>query len=158
MSPLQRKILRLLSEQKTGLYLHDIANRLSQQTGERIYAPSVAGAFSRRREWVCSESGRLNDRSLVSISDEGRAALVAYDEHREATHPMGPRQPGSFFVFVEEVQVIKRHTMIVRNVADEAEAEAVARAQCDEGMYPQVMSISIERTYRIRPMREGHGR
>jgi hypothetical protein len=157
MSPTQRDVLRLLSVQKEGLYLHDIANRLSQDE-KRIYAPSIIGAFSRNREWVASDTGRLNDRSLITISPEGRAALVAYDEHREATHPMGSRQPGRFFVFVEEVQVIKRHTMIVRDVADEAEAEAVARAQCDEGMYPQVMSISIDRTYKVRPMREGHGR
>lgn len=156
MSPLQRRILRLLAEQKEGLALHDIADRISQQTGKRIWYQSVAGAFSHRRNWVDSSTKRLNDQALVTISAEGREALAAYDEHREATHPMGPIQPGRFFVFIEEVQVVKRHTMVVRNVANAQEAEAVAREQCDRGQYPATMTIHTERSFVVRPVRQGH--
>ena len=157
MSPLQRRVLRILADAGTGLSLHEIAERISQKTGERIWYQSVAGAFSHRRTWVESDTGKLNDRAKVAISAEGRAALVAYDEHREATHPMGLVVPNRFFVFIEEVQVVRRHTMVVRNVANAEEAEAVAREQCDRGEYPAAMTVSTERSFVVRPVRAGHG-
>lgn len=157
MSPLQQKVLRILAGSDRGMSLHQIADRISQKTGERIWYQSVAGAFSHRRAWVESDTGRLNDRAIVSISAEGRAALDAYDANREATHPMGPVVPDRFFVFVEEVQLVKRHTMIVRNVASAEEAEAVARVQCDRGEYPAAMTVSTERSFTVRPVRAGHG-
>jgi hypothetical protein len=150
-------VLRILVEAGKGLSLHEIADRISKKTGERIWYQSVAGAFSHRRTWVESDTGRLNDQAKVSISDEGRAALEAYDANREATHPMGPVVPDRFFVFVEEVQVVRRHTMVVRNVASAEEAEAVARAQCDRGEYPAAMTVSTERSFVVRPVRAGHG-
>jgi hypothetical protein len=154
---MQRDVLRLLSAQRTGLTFHDIALRLSQSTGKPVYGGSIPGSFSHRRSWLDSDSGRLNATSLIVASEEGRAALAEYDGHREATHPMGPVVPDRFFVFVEEVQTIKRHTMVVRNVASAEEAEAVAREQCARGEYPQVMTISTERSFAVRPVRQGHG-
>jgi len=157
MSPLQRSILLVLADRKQGLPLHGIADIVSRQIGRRLGHAAVGSAFSRNRDWVDSDTGRLNMHSVVTITDAGREALTAHEEHREATHPMGATVEGRFFVFVDEVHVIRRHTMIVQGVRDAAEAEEVARRQCDEGMYPATMSVSIDRTFRVRPVREGHG-
>ena len=156
MSPLQRNVLQVLAENPQGLGLHDIANRVSQKTGKQIFHLSIGGAFSHKRKWVESDTGRLNEVSTVTISAEGRRALGEYEEQREVTHPMGRIVPDRFFVFIEEVQIVKRHTMVVRNVADAAEAEAVVRKQCDEGQYPAAMTISTERSFVVRPVRTGH--
>lgn len=153
MSPLQKRVLRILADRKQGLPLHQIADIVSQQTGNRIRYDSIGGAFSRNRQWLDSDNGRLNMHAIITISDEGRTAL----DEVEASHPLGPHAPGSFFVFIEEVHVIKRHTMVVQGVRDAAEAETVARRQCDEHMYPATMSVSIDRTYRVRQARQGHG-
>ncbi len=157
MSPLQRSILKVLAESRAPMLLHQIAAEVSTQTGRPVVAASIPGAFSRSRDWITSSTGRMNEHSLIEISDSGREALTDEHARREAAHPMGPVVEGRFFVFVEEVHVVRRHTMMVRGVADAAEAEAVARRQCDEGMYPQTMSVSIERSFTVRPIRQGHG-
>jgi len=157
MSPLQRSILQVLAERKEGMLLHEVATAVTTHTGRPVVETSIPGAFSRNRDWVTSDTGRLNMHATIAISASGREALAAYEAHREATHPMGPSVEGSFFVFVEEVHVVKRHTMIVRGAENADAAEAVARAQCDEGMYPATMSVSIERSFHVRPMRQGHG-
>lgn len=153
MSPLQKRVLLILAERPKGLALHQIADLVSQQTGNRLHYHSIGGAFSRNRGWVDSDTGKLSMHAIVTITESGLAALA----EKEAQHPLGPHVPGSFFVFVEEVHVVKRHTMIVRNVQNAAEAEAVARRQCDEGMYPATMSVSFERSYKVRQARQGHG-
>ena len=157
MSPLQRSILSFLMKQNKGLPLHEIAKQISHQSDRLVLPGTIPGAFSHRRTWLESSSGKLNDTSLISISEEGRQALTAYEEGREANHPMGKIKAGRFFVFIEEHHVIRRHTMVITNVADAEEAERIARDRCDRGEYPAAMSIAIDRSFKVKPVREGHG-
>jgi hypothetical protein len=160
MTPLQKATLEVLQDAaasgRSYVTCNHIVDGVKEKLGHAVMWNSIVGAFAKCRVWVGTTSGKMNTHAFYFLSREGADALKEETERREREHPMGAQMPGKFFVFVEEVQRIRRHTMIVRaNTADEAEARA--RTECDEGRMPATMTITIERTYTVKPVREGHG-
>lgn len=160
MTPLQKATLEVLQDTAASgrplVTYAFIVNEVERKLGHDVMWQSIVGAFAKCRVWIDSTNGKMNTAAFYSLTPEGANALKEAADKREREHPMGAQMPGKFFVFVEEVQRIRRHTMIVRaDTADEAEARA--RVECDEGRTPATMTVTIERTYTTKPVREGNG-
>ena len=71
-------------------------------------------------------------------------------------HTMGEPVPGHYFAFVEETKVISYHTMTLRNMTDEKQAEETAQQLIKRGFAMAKTSQVLKTDIAIRPMREKH--
>jgi hypothetical protein len=70
-------------------------------------------------------------------------------------HPMGEPVPGRYFAFVEEIQTVTYHTLLV-NAESEEEAQKIALEMHEDGVTKLRTFGRDKPIARIKPMREQH--